>query len=266
MTDPIDVNVVKVTPTIAEAWLSKNTNNRNIRRNVVAAYARDMRAGNWQLTGDAIRFDRAGTLIDGQHRLHAVITAEASVPMLVVKGLGEDVQSVIDTGAKRSPGDMLRLDGVQHPNILAAAARLAVALERVRAGLAKGISAVVVTHAEMREWIDANPDVYSAATAAQSYYRELRVPPSVLAVAVLTLARVDIDDCNEFFTSLTNHATAGPGDPRSAYLTRLTASQRQRERLNQVEHLGLIYRTWNAWRKGETLTRVAVPSALPKVR
>ena len=47
MPDSPTVEIVDVTPQLAETWLSRNPKNRNLRGQVIASYARDMAAGNW---------------------------------------------------------------------------------------------------------------------------------------------------------------------------------------------------------------------------
>jgi hypothetical protein len=74
------VQIIDVDPATAESWLAKNPNNRNLRVPVVQSYARDMVSGNWMLNGETIKFDQSGKLIDGQHRLSAVVTADVTVP------------------------------------------------------------------------------------------------------------------------------------------------------------------------------------------
>jgi len=75
--------IVNINPDLAAAWLDKNENNRPINWNYVAQLARDMKAGRWRLTHQGIAFDTQGRLIDGQHRLWAVIEADVTVPMRV---------------------------------------------------------------------------------------------------------------------------------------------------------------------------------------
>lgn len=117
--------VEAITPDMAEAWLKANTRNRRLRQEVVNAYAADMAAGRWQFTGETVKFDRGGNLSDGQHRLAAIAQSGATVPMLVIRGLDPDAQHVMDTGAKRTAGDALALDGVKNTTTVAAGARLA---------------------------------------------------------------------------------------------------------------------------------------------
>lgn len=103
------VDIIDVTPTHAETWLSRNPNNRNIRKGMVEAHARDMLAGRWILNGESVKIDDTGHLLDGQHRLSAVVAAEVSVPMIVISGLPADVMATVDAGTKRTYVDALAL-------------------------------------------------------------------------------------------------------------------------------------------------------------
>lgn len=99
-----------VTPETAAEWLlDHNKNNRKIRATRVTAYARDMRSGDWMATHEAIAFNCDGTLIDGQHRLEAVI--ESGIPgwFLVFHGVPKAVARVIDSNATRSASDALKI-------------------------------------------------------------------------------------------------------------------------------------------------------------
>lgn len=96
------------TKELVDTLLSMNTKNRNIKKSVVDKYKRDIEAGNWKLTNQGIGISSNGVLIDGQHRLYAI--KEAGYPpvqLLVVSGLDEDAQKLVDQHAKRSARDLL---------------------------------------------------------------------------------------------------------------------------------------------------------------
>ena len=90
------LSLEKVTPDTAQMWLTKMPKNRNIRPGDVARYARDMSSGKWGLAGDPVRFDKDGNLIDGQHRLQAIIRSDTTQEMVVIRGLSP--------GGHRRPG------------------------------------------------------------------------------------------------------------------------------------------------------------------
>ncbi len=95
--------MVVVSPEQAKVWLEKNTDsNREISGRTVEAYAEDMAAGRWRLTHQGIAFNPTGELVDGQHRMHAVIKSGKTVPMMVTTGLSVEYNSPIDQGYNRS--------------------------------------------------------------------------------------------------------------------------------------------------------------------
>jgi hypothetical protein len=92
-----------VTPALAQEWLAKNTpTNRNVSMHTVQAYADEMKAGRWVLTHQGVAFNAFGELIDGQHRLKAVVMSGASVEMMVTTDLELEYNSPLDQGYNRS--------------------------------------------------------------------------------------------------------------------------------------------------------------------
>lgn len=93
----------EVTPAMAEAWLKKNhPENRNVSWLQVGAFAQDMAAGKWDLTHQGICFDGDGTLIDGQHRLWAVVQSKATIRMMVFTNVAGTIRQSIDRTRARS--------------------------------------------------------------------------------------------------------------------------------------------------------------------
>lgn len=107
-------STVTVTPEQAAKWLDRNVANRTVRPSRVKEYAAAMQEGRWLYTADPIRFDEDGRLIDGQHRLMALVRADLPVDMHVVRGLSRDAQDAVDTGAARTASDQLKVRGFKH--------------------------------------------------------------------------------------------------------------------------------------------------------
>lgn len=116
--------VVTVTPEVASVWLDQNTNNRPLNKKRVTNLANVISRGEWEFNGDSIRFSESGVLLDGQHRLAAIVEADEPIQTLVVTGLKDSVFDVIDRGATRTVGDILSVRGEKNCNALAAATRL----------------------------------------------------------------------------------------------------------------------------------------------
>lgn len=101
----------KVTPEDAKKMLEKNTINRSIAFKRVQQYATDMKNGKWQNNGEAIKFDRNGRLVDGQHRLSAIVMSGATVEMTIVHEIDTDI-SLFDRGRNRNVTDSLVIEGM----------------------------------------------------------------------------------------------------------------------------------------------------------
>ena len=102
--------IVTVTPDMARKMLEGNEGNRPKKKSVVARYAAIMLAGNWSLSPDGLIFGRDGRLLQGQHRLSAVIIADVPVDFVVWRDVDDTVFRVLDRGAIRSASDALGID------------------------------------------------------------------------------------------------------------------------------------------------------------
>ena len=104
--------VIDLTPEIASDWLNHaNTHNRDLMDSHVDYLAGEMKAGRWRLTHQGIAFSDNRVLLDGQHRLWAVIMAGVTVPMRVFVNEPPETMEVVDTGQRRSNDQILSLAG-----------------------------------------------------------------------------------------------------------------------------------------------------------
>lgn len=105
----VDHKSVEVYPALAEKWLATSLGNRGVSRPRVLAFAESMNSGRWELNGNTIVFDVDGTLVDGHHRLHAVVQSGKTIPFLVVRGVSPSARVTIDTGRVRTLRDQVRM-------------------------------------------------------------------------------------------------------------------------------------------------------------
>lgn len=94
-------------PVEAERYLARNLSNRKLRKQTVEQLAGVIRRGWWQTTHQGIAFDVDGNLLDGQHRLKAIVLSGMAVEITVTRGLQKSAFTVIDVGLKRNFNDLL---------------------------------------------------------------------------------------------------------------------------------------------------------------
>lgn len=245
---------ITVDPKLAEQWLGRNDSNRNQRPSVIARYTRDMRNGRWGQSGDSVKFDWNGRLIDGQHRLRAIIDSGVTARTLVVKGLDPEVQDVLDVTAKRSAADALKFNGVEHErDMCAATARIAMASEGGLLRTALSAAKADLTNAEIVAWVLEHPDVQGAARLSRESYRDIGCTPSVLAYVVWRLRHVDALKADEFVRSMAEFRTSGDSDPRRTVLTTIRRAHDERRRLEDAAQVYMLFKAWNAWRDGKPM-------------
>lgn len=128
---------VDMTPELAQKYLDTQVLNRPVSYHWVAALADTIDRGLWTMDGNSIKMDENGHLIDGQHRLRAVIRSGKTVPMEVKSGFPHESIYVIDAFTKtRTAADVLALDGIKNSSRISAAIR--VFLEEMENVVSKG--------------------------------------------------------------------------------------------------------------------------------
>lgn len=205
-----------ITPETAREYLKFNTNNyRSINKFRVMSYASDMKNGKWQLNGEAIKFDETGKLIDGQHRLQAIVIANVPVEMLVIRGVEEGV-NLYDIGSTRSMGQIAKARGVVgsgYTQVLAVANWM-VANSNHHSGIGK---AVVMQYAE-----DHTEDLERSVRYVSIGTKNPVCRKSAVAAAAYCLIRDGVaqDEIGDFFRIANTGLPHGHYDPSPALVYR----------------------------------------------
>ena len=120
----ISYNKISVTPELARELLKGNNCNRTVRVAIVEIYAAAMREGKWHAdTSECIKIAYNMRILDGQHRLEAVIMANVAVPMYIAYNVPETAALNIDTGVRRNSKDIFALHGINNSGIVSATIR-----------------------------------------------------------------------------------------------------------------------------------------------
>lgn len=254
----LTTEIVNVTPAIAERWLGKNVKNRHLAGRDVNRYAASMERGEWLVTGEAVKFAATGELLDGQHRLAAIIQCGRTVPLLVVRGLHAVTQDVLDTGRRRTAADQLAIHGYTNTSLLAAAAKIAIFYE---AGMFYRDSGMQqVSHRQILDYVEGNSTLASAAAHAGVISKASGLQPALAAMTFYELLKLNDEKALEFFDRIVDGANLPAGSPILALRARLRTTRDGRVRLPVEASVGLIFRAWNAWRTDRKLTALPLYS------
>lgn len=112
----MEIKKVKVTPELAKSLLAINQGNRAISNRIVSQLAGAIARGEWiENSGETIKF--AGNyerLIDGQHRLSAIVLADTALNLHLAINCNEESFKVLDTGKKRTAQDVFSINGIKN--------------------------------------------------------------------------------------------------------------------------------------------------------
>lgn len=252
----IKAKFVKVTPAKAKEWLEgSNEANRSRSEIMVDRYAADMKAGRWVPNGETIVFN-GSSLLDGQHRLAAVVKAGVPVEMLVVTGVPSKAAPTIDTGKSRSIADFLRMRGNINCNNLGHALRLLYAYERGNPFTVSGVGGG--TRHQLGALLDRSPGLAEAVHDAVTN-RSPIVSPGIVAFCRFVFSKRDKEQAAKFALDLTTGDGVRASSPVGMLRQRLVEESAGGRRMDSRLVVYLIFRAWNATRTGERLHRLQVP-------
>lgn len=112
ITRPVETSTEQITPAIARKYLERNHCNRNLSHAHRDKLARAMTDGEFHHTHQGIAFDVNNELIDGQHRLSAIIESNTTQTMQVTRNVPIESRTMVDNQSRpRSARDALVMEG-----------------------------------------------------------------------------------------------------------------------------------------------------------
>ncbi|MFD9428720.1 MULTISPECIES: hypothetical protein [unclassified Streptomyces] len=249
--------VVTITPDTAREILQRNTGNRPLDKSVVAQLVKEIHNGSWQVTHQGIALDgplATGNIVDGQHRLHAIVQSGMTTPTLVFQNVPPATFSVLDTGKRRSGGDVLALTGERDTTLLSSTIRHVHLFRTSPSGSWVGSSSRV-TNNEILAIFRVQPEEFrTAVKQGRILGKELGLIPTAAACAYfLTVESAPVAQAGEWMRGLTTQANLDSDDPRLALIKvmrQLRGGGTQRRRTDTRSQIGLYIKAWNAWVSG----------------
>jgi len=260
------LELMEVTPAIAANWLSKAHPNRRINPFRVRLIVLALSSGEWQVNGESIKFDEDGLMIDGQHRLQAVIESGATMATYIMRGLPRGSFDTLDIGKPRTAADTLASLGHTQSLALAAAMRQMRVLDKLvatglylRGGGEPCFAVIALTPARARVTILEHPDLPDWVSTARDI-RRAGIPggdgfwAGTLYWFASSLPEAD-DDAIGFAARLISGAALEKDDPILVLRNRLVSlKEAVGQRASPVPVAALVIKSWNAFRRGEKVS------------
>jgi hypothetical protein len=234
----------------AARYLLHNTGNRRISRAQVEAIARDLLQDRWMFNAQPICFAHGGRLLNGQHRLQAVILAGREIEVSVVRGLPEAAYATYDSQAKRRTDVGDRLDSFGDQALAYAMANLLWRHERKTLSMRNAKA----TAAEIQQIIALHPRLLVLRSFARKMGHFGRA--SVIGYAAYVMERDDAAMAARFLAALESGADQHPGHP---ILALRNALQRLRSsKASQADQLAVLLAGWERFKGRPSLPSVPI--------
>ena len=245
----VEMTVEKIGPDRARELLGLNVN-RRVRQAHAIRLRRDMEAGNWR-PYSVIRLARTEhggeVLIDGQHRMLAVVASGLTFEFIVISGLDIQDQEVVDTGIIRSLSDALTLRGEANASRLGSA--IGVYWRRQRKMYTENWAPTIAEGlAVLREHPRLRLSIQPVGMAAG----RLKVSHGLAACLHYQMTDLDSEAAADFWGKLATGADLHDRHPIHLLRTRLERNAiTSGPRLDRPMVHALIIKAWNAYMRGE---------------
>jgi len=247
--------VREISPSIATEMLKKNYNNRKLSKQNVRYLSKQMKDGQWLFDGQPIRFDEFERLLDGQHRLSAVIESDTTQKFLIVSGLSGDTFKVMDTGKSRSGGDSLLVLGVRYATDVSAIAKASI---RFKSGYyGDSSSRMNASNTDIVKWWEDNKssNIEELIKKADVLKRSFSgvMTRSQVAFFMYTFNEVNVLTSELFMSKLCTGLDLDVNSPIFVLRKRLIEDKMSKSNLPQTERFALIIKAWNFYRLNKSI-------------
>ena len=244
----MEITTETITPEQAERFLVRNKSNRPISKTLVTNYSKAISRGEWELNGDAIRIAKDGELLDGQHRLLAIVKSGCSIKTLLVTGLDQIVFDTIDRGKSRTVADILAING--EVNYGALASVLMMVYTYGRTGRPTGITNEnKPTVRQLEKLLAEEPDIRKSVSFAISrrWFKEY-ASVAVTAFCHYIFKQDGIGLADTFFYELAEGVGLPKGSPLIPLRDRFVANKGAREKMRTAYKIALIFKAYKKYR------------------
>ena len=237
---------------LATEMLKRNSQNRKLTNNHVTFLARQMKENKWYFDGQPIRFDIQGRLLDGQHRLNAVIESNTSHKFLIIRDLEPDSFQVMDTGRLRSAADTLSTLGIHYASDIASVVKTLKSFE-------KGSSfdrARIITNTDVVNWYEKNQDIDVLIRRSEFLSNQFSrvLSRSQITALMYFFNKLNVEHSKTFLNKLCTGLDLKMDSPIYLLRKKLVENKMSKLKLSTVHKYALIIKAWNYFRLNKKVT------------
>ncbi len=240
-----------ITPEKAQKFLANNKGNRQISRRHIDFLREQMISGKWKFTGDMIKISDTGRLLDGQHRLQAIVQSNTPQIMLIGYGFNEDIFGTIDTGKNRTAADLIAINGFTNAKNMQSMARFVLSFNKGAYTLPNSRSSTAMTkisNQEILDFVQNNEEMVDIIKfAGEIYYKIRSISHANLAGLYMLMAKKNQVECDYFFEKYGSGLDLHSKHPIYLLREKLLKFSMSKRKMESREKIALFIKAWNAF-------------------
>lgn len=245
---------ILITPEMAMDILQTNSRNRKMDKELILVYADQMSRGLWKFNGESIIISDENVLLDGQHRLGAIVKSGISQKCIIVRGISQSAFDTIDTGKTRTAGDILSIANIKDSRKISSIITRYFGLIGNQTRI-QGLRRVYKSKQEVLSEYKSKPDFWrSVLTISYKFYRKIKLLNQSDIGGYMAYLMIekghDFDSVVSFFNQLffdTDIENSTIPLLRDKLIRSITTQYKLSSRLRHA----LIVKTWNAYVVGK---------------
>lgn len=254
----VSASIELITPVIARKMLEGNVDNRKLRKTRVAQYADAMKRGMWDIQNDAITISKTGKLLNGQHRLTAIVESDEACQCLILRGVENETFTVIDSGLSRSVNDALVSAG------MGLNATHATPIAKILIALDAGINiydtsaCALVQRQDVLDYLTKNEEMVQAAliVARRAELAVGGIRSAWGVFVVLAAQKHGMPKVEEFVNLVSDGVGLKPGDSPLALRNWITRQRGSWSRSASRSNIAIYISAFNKWMTDEKVSVV----------
>lgn len=233
-------------PKKASELLKLNTFNRPISQKHVEFLAGSMSRGDWRITGDTIKVN-GEVLVDGQHRLYAIIKSGVAIQCYVVRGIASNAYDAIDIIKPRTVGDHFGRAKEEHYTTLASAARWINCYEN------EGNFRLVFTPAIADIVVSKHKGVRAACDFVRQYRLKGMIGYGAAAGMLTIMSEKSQAEAEQFWTNICGGENLTKSMPEYVIRQRMIDNSREHRQVRPYVIYAMTIKAWNSIREKKPL-------------
>jgi hypothetical protein len=243
-----------ITPTMARKFLEKNTMNRPLNKNNLAFLKKEIGNDNYFVTGESVKIAKDGTLLDGQHRLQAIVETGKAVKMFLIENLEKDSFKYMDTGRTRAASDVLAIEGHKNASSLAGIVKFVIGYNK--GNLSSDKTKGIITNSEVSDFVEKHLNSLTDSYEFGFGKGRKLIQGKLVSAMHYVLKKIDEKDADMFIERLVDGTGLTKGHSIHQLREVFVHDKRNTKKLPQRAKISLIIKSWNLMRTKKTVANL----------